>query len=448
MTELIDKKPKTILIVDDEPDIRDLVALTLNEMGLRSDTAATMDEARQLLLRRHFDVVLCDMRLPDGDGINLIEWMQEQAPDTPSALITAYGNAELAFQALKAGAFDFISKPVAVERLRKLVSSALEIDNAAATLQSDRLSGESAPMAALRSMISKVARSQAPVHISGESGTGKELVARLIHASGPRANEPFVPVNCGAIPSELMESELFGHRRGSFTGADQDNPGLIAMAEGGTLFLDEIAELPLHMQVKLLRVIQEKAVRPVGDTRERSIDVRILSATHQDLPSLVNQGLFRKDLYYRLDVINLHVPALRERRSDIPELAQEVLIKLAQNNGRRPPRLDRSAIEILMQYDFPGNVRELENVLERALALAPGDVIKADDIRLRRVPHNPAAERATDSDESLASVLDHVERQAIQKALRETGGNKTKAAKRLGMTFRQLRYRIAKLGLD
>ena len=362
----------SVLIVDDEPDLCELLSITLRRMDVHPRTAGDVAAAQRLLKAERFDLCLTDMRLPDGDGLDLVLWIQQNVPNLPVAVITAHGNVETAVRALKAGAFDFVSKPLDLGGLRKLVAAALKLagdSEGDTTVFGPRLLGASAPMQALREMIARVARSQAPVHISGESGTGKELVAKLIHETGPRREAPFVPVNCGAIPNELMESELFGHKRGSFTGAVSDKQGLIQSAEGGTLFLDEVADLPLHMQVKLLRVIQEKSVRPVGETREVPVDVRILSATHRNLAELVAQGRFREDLYYRINVIELRVPPLRERREDLPELAAGILRRLSLRLGVPTPVLDPAALELLRAHPFPGNVRELENVLERALTL-------------------------------------------------------------------------------
>ncbi|MGH8207278.1 MAG: sigma-54-dependent transcriptional regulator, partial [Steroidobacteraceae bacterium] len=377
-----------VLIVDDEPDLIELVSLTLSRMNLATEGAADLASARARLNSRHFDLCLTDMRLPDGDGLELVEWIQKQHSELPVAVITAHGNVESAVRALKLGAFDFVSKPLDLGVLRKLVGVAIKLGDrtatavtaqatAAAALASSgpRLRGRSGAMATLRELIGRVARSQAPVHITGESGTGKELVARLIHDSGARADGPFVPVNCGAIPSELMESEFFGHKRGSFTGAVADKRGLVQGAEGGTLFLDEVADLPLHMQVKLLRLIQEKTVRPVGEQRELPVDVRVLSATHKNLSELVSRGRFREDLYYRIDVIDIRVPALREHAEDIPELAEAMLQRLSRRIGSPVPRISPAAREALQRYSFPGNVRELENILERAIALSVSGVI-------------------------------------------------------------------------
>jgi two-component system response regulator PilR (NtrC family) len=353
------------LIVDDEPDIRELLELTLGRMDIETRSAANLTDARRLLDETDIDLCLTDMRLPDGDGLELVEYIQQNHPDLPVAVVTAHGNMETAVQALKAGAFDFISKPIDLHMLRKLVKGALKLGSFPERdrRSRDTLLGESAIMQTVRSTIAKLARSQAPVYISGESGTGKELVARLIHAKGPRSDSAFVPVNCGAIPSELMESEFFGHRKGSFTGAVTDKEGLFQAADGGTLFLDEVAELPLHMQVKLLRAIQEKAVRPVGEQKEIPVDVRVLSATHKDLAALVAAGDFRQDLYYRINVIELKVPSLHQRREDIPQLAEHILARLTAGQNEAGPTLGQVALEALQRHAFPGNVRELENIL-------------------------------------------------------------------------------------
>ena len=454
------REEPTVLVVDDEPDLLELVSLTLSRMNLRTRTAADLGSARRLLKSERFDLCLTDMRLPDGDGIDLVAWIQQNRPAVPVAVITAHGNVESAVRALKLGAFDFVSKPLDLGVLRKLVGAAIRVGAAvaastAATLRGPRLLGSSAVMDQLREMIGRVARSQAPVHIWGESGTGKELVARMIHESGPRREGPFVAVNCGAIPTELMESELFGHRRGSFTGAVADKKGLVQSAEGGTLFLDEVADLPLHMQVKLLRVVQEKTVRPVGEAREETVDVRILSATHKNLADLVAQGLFREDLYYRINVIELRVPALRERSGDIREIAEAILERLARRASAPAPQISDEAAATLEGYPFPGNVRELENVLERAMTLSTGGTITPEHIRLRvatRPPgaETPAAPAATGvaGDATLGTQLESIERDAIIKALEKTRYNKTAAAKALGMSFRALRYRIKKLGIE
>jgi two-component system response regulator PilR (NtrC family) len=440
-----------ILIVDDEPDIRELLEITLGRMKLETFSARNLGEAQALLQREHFDLCLTDMRLPDGTGLELVQHIQQRAPHLPVAMITAYGSLETAINALKAGAFDFLTKPVELPRLRELVSSALRMPTAGglSTAIERRLLGDSPPMANLRKQIDKLARSQAPVYISGESGSGKELVARLIHEQGPRASQPFVPVNCGAIPSELMESEFFGHRKGSFTGAVEDKPGLFQAAHGGTLFLDEVADLPLPMQVKLLRAIQEKAVRSVGGQQETVVDVRILCATHKDLEAEVAAERFRQDLYYRLNVIELRVPSLRERRDDIEALAMHVLKRLAKDTGQPEARLHPQALEALKNYRFPGNVRELENVLERAHTLCEQRTIEAQDLRLSE--GNCAADGATadlTQIDNLEDYLESVERKLILQALEETRWNRTAAAQRLSLSFRSMRYRLKKLGLD
>ena len=438
------------LIIDDEPDLCELLGITLARMDVDSESVHDLESARRTLQRGQFDLCLTDMRLPDGDGLDLVGWMQQHTPETPVAVITAHGNVEAAVKALKLGAFDFVSKPLDVADLRKLVGQALKLSSRRGPVERARrvrLLGSSPAMDRLREMISRVARSQAPVHISGESGTGKELVARLIHETGPRRDAPFVPVNCGAIPSELMESELFGHRKGSFTGAVADKPGLVQAAEGGTLFLDEVADLPLPMQVKLLRLIQEKAVRPVGEQHETPVDVRILSATHRDLGELVAAGRFREDLYYRLNVIELRVPALRERLDDVPELAESILDGLAGRSGAPRPRISPAALRKLGQYAYPGNVRELENILERASTLCAGQEIQPDDIQLRA--GQPAvAEAGSDDESGLEGQLQDIERTSILRALEQNRYNKTAAARQLGITFRALRYRIKKLGIE
>jgi two-component system response regulator PilR (NtrC family) len=453
----------TILIVDDEPDLVELVKLTLERMELATAAAGDLATARRLLGERRFDLCLADMRLPDGDGLDLVAWIQQNQPQLPVAVITAHGNVETAVRALKAGAFDFVSKPLDLGVLRRLVSVAIRLGADAVgetTRLGPQLLGGSSAMEALRAMIARVARSQAPVHISGESGTGKELVARLIHSSGARREGKFIPVNCGAIPTELMESELFGYKRGSFTGAVSDKQGLVQSAEGGTLFLDEVADLPLHMQVKLLRVIQEKTVRPVGEQREQPIDVRVLSATHKNLGALVQAGKFREDLYYRINVIDIHVPALREHASDIPDLAATLLRRLRRRLGSEAPALSAEALAALQGYAFPGNVRELENILERALTLCTGDSISVADLQLRAAAPGPAVDgdaasivkaavaTAGTTGSDLGDQLEHIERDAILKALEQTRYNKTAAARLLGITFRALRYKVKKLGIE
>ncbi len=429
------------LVIDDEPDIRELLQLTLGRMDVETAVAGDVRGAKKRLSEGSYDICLTDMRLPDGDGLELVEWMQTHAPGVPVAVITAHGNVETAVQALKLGAFDFLSKPLDLTNLRNIVQSALKLDRKRDPKRTALL-GDSGPMREVRDMIEKVARSQAPVHVSGESGTGKELVARLIHDSGPRSDGPFVPVNCGAIPSELMESEFFGHRKGSFTGAVNDKVGLVQCANGGTLFLDEIADLPLAMQVKLLRVIQEQAVRPVGASREEPVNVRILSATHRKLGELVASGEFREDLYYRINVIELHVPALRERGDDVLLLAGHILEKLDSSADA----LGEDAKAALRRYSFPGNVRELENLLERAVTLCTAGKITEEDLSLRgaAVEAGTFGSGATD----LGGQVADVQRQAIVEALEKTRYNKTAAARLLGLSFRQLRYRIKKLGIQ
>jgi two-component system response regulator PilR (NtrC family) len=444
-----------VLIVDDEPDLCELLSITLRRMNLEPSAAAGIEIARRMLKSEQFDLCLTDMQLPDGNGLDLVAWMQSNTPDVPVAVITAHGSMATAVQALKLGAFDFVSKPLDLTGLRKLVASALKLSlrsEGDTTALGPRLIGNSAVMHDLRAMIARVARSQAPVHVSGESGTGKELVAKLIHQSGPRREGPFIPVNCGAIPTELMESELFGHRRGSFTGAIGDKKGLVQSAEGGSLFLDEIADLPLHMQVKLLRVIQEKAVRAIGEQEETGIDVRILSATHKNLAQLVAEGKFREDLYYRVNVIELRVPSLRERPGDVAELADALLRRLGRRMRAETPRLTREALAALEAYAFPGNVRELENILERAVTLCSGGEIGAADIQLRPTPLLGSASGGgpvvAAAGTGLGDHLEDIEREAIVQALEKTRHNKTAAAKMLGMSFRALRYRIKKLGIE
>jgi len=437
-----------VLIVDDEADLRELVEITLSRMGLKSAAAANLAEARELLAARRFDLCITDMRLPDGSGISLVQHIQDAYPQLPVAVLTAYGNAQAAVESLKAGAFDFVSKPIDLQMLRKLVDTALKLQAAPAPAEDEGpLLGQSPLIESLRGMIERLARSQAPVHIAGESGSGKELVARLIHSRGPRAAGPFVPVNCGAIPNELMESEFFGHLKGSFTGAARDKAGLFQSAEGGTLFLDEVADLPLHMQVKLLRALQERAVRPVGAEREVPVNVRIISATHKDLAALAAAGQFRQDLFYRLNVIEVRVPALRERREDIGRLAGSILARLARENALKSvPELEPDAIERLAAYDFPGNVRELENILERAVTLSDGQRITAAELQLRR--HSDLAPAAAAGATPLGQHVEEVEKRAIREALEKTRGNKTRAAELLGMTFRQLRYKVKKLRIE
>jgi two-component system response regulator PilR (NtrC family) len=451
-------RAQRVLVVDDEPDIRELLELTLAKMGLGVDSAGSIGEAKERLRDARYQLCLTDMRLPDGDGLELVRHIAALAGDLPVAVITAHGSAENAVAALKAGAFDYVSKPVGLEQLRTLVRSALSLPVRNATTPSgQQLLGDSAPMREVRDMIAKLARTQAPVYITGESGSGKELAARLIHLNGARRDHMFVPVNCGSIPESLMESELFGYRKGAFTGANQDRDGFFQAAHGGTLFLDEVAELPLYMQVLLLRAIQEKRVRKVGATQEEPVDVRVISATNQSLAGLVETGRFRRDLYYRLNVIELKMPSLRECREDVKIIAETMLERLARQNGANPSRLSGPALQELEAYDFPGNVRELENILERAVALSSEEQINPDDLRLhpliaqeeRDQTQASAAGNALDGarDSPLPAYLDRVEREAIMAALAKTGFNRTAAAKLLGVTFRTLRYRMQRLGI-
>lgn len=439
------------LVVDDEPDIRELLEISLGRMDLATQSAGSVGEARGMLSRHHFDLCFTDMRLPDGTGIDLINHMQREYPRIPVAVITAYGNAQMAVESLKAGAFDFISKPIQLPVLRKLVDEALKLRVVDVARDQDNLLGDAVVIQNLRQMIDRLSRSQAPVHITGESGTGKELVARQIHSRGPRSTNPFVPVNCGAIPSELMESEFFGHIKGSFTGAVRDKAGLFQAAEGGTLFLDEVAELPLHMQAKLLRALQERAVRPVGSEIEAPVNVRVISATHQDLSNRVKDGSFRQDLYYRLNVIEIRTPSLRDHPEDIPAMTRAILERLASTNGLSAvPQPDEAAMAQLIAYNFPGNVRELENVLERAIALSDGSAIAAQDLQLRldTAPTQAADTSGPSGTAALEEQIEEIERQAIVDALDKTRWNKTRAAELLGMSFRQLRYRIKKLDIE
>lgn len=470
-----------VLIVDDEPDIRELLKITLGRMSLDTVSVANLGEARDALNNDHFNLCLTDMRLPDGDGIELVEYINSDFDEIPVAVITAHGSTETAIKALKAGAFDFVSKPVDLQKLRDLVQSALRLSEGEETKPStldesgseaiSTITGQSPKIRALREQIGKLARSQAPIYISGESGAGKELAAKAIHQMSSRREGPFVAVNCGAIPTELMESELFGHLKGSFTGADHDKQGLFQAASGGTLFLDEVADLPLHTQVKLLRVIQEKSVRPVGSQKEIAVDVRLLSATHKNLAREVEQGRLRQDLYFRINVIELTVPALRERKEDLPALTTALLEKIAMENGSEECKVSDSALQALAEYSFPGNVRELENILQRAATLCENSTIERENLEFISTPGAGHAnllvepvptvreeadasdfaaelELALDEDFSLEKHLEAIEIEAIEKALEETRWNKTAAAKKLGMSFRSLRYRLKKLGLE
>ncbi len=445
---------RSVLIVDDEDDILELIELTLLRMGLDVERASTVKDAREKVQTGKFDLCLTDMRLPDGEGLELVQFISDNLSDLPVAVITAHGNTENAVAALKAGAFDYLAKPVSLEQLRTLVKSALSLPQASPGKSADdqEMLGDSAAIEQVREIVEKLARSEAPVHITGESGSGKELAARLIHKKGARRSQPFVPVNCGAIPDNLMESEFFGYRKGAFTGADSDRDGFFQAAHGGTLFLDEVADLPLPMQVKLLRAIQEKKVRKVGATQEDPVDVRIISATHQKLGERVESGKFRHDLYYRLNVIELRMPALREMREDIPKFVDALLNKLARNAGSRKPEVDPEALEELKRYDFPGNVRELENVLERAMALCSDSKVTAENLQLTpgsmESTHGQPALTGTENKAPLQDYLDRIEKDAILEALEKTRYNRTAAAKLLGITFRSMRYRMERLNLN
>jgi two-component system response regulator PilR (NtrC family) len=449
----LDRRPRgelaRVLVVDDEADIRELLDLTLARMGLSADCAGTVAEARKFLEREHYSLCLTDMRLPDGEGLDIVRLIGAQYGETPVAVITAFGSADNAVAALKAGAFDYLAKPVALDQLRTLIKSALnlphhgDLPDGAAAVASGQLIGDSPSIVFAREMIAKLARSQAPVYISGESGSGKELAARLIHRQSARHAAPFVPVNCGAIPENLMESEFFGYRKGAFTGADSDRDGFFQAADGGTLFLDEVADLPLAMQVKLLRAIQEKKVRKVGFANEEPVDVRIVSATHRKLKDCVDAGSFRQDLYYRLNVIELKMPSLRERQEDIPLLITTVLARICSS---RPPEMTGEAMRALCAYTYPGNVRELENILERATALCADGKVLLDDLQLAA---ESSVEGAAGRDgETLDDHMNRIEKQVILDALAKTGFNRTAAARLLGVTFRSLRYRIERLGIE
>lgn len=440
---------RSVLIVDDEADIRELLDLTMARMGLDAHCVGTLADARRYLDNACCQLCLTDMRLPDGEGLDLVRYIGERIPELPVAVITAHGSAENAVSALKAGAFDYLTKPVSLDQLRALVKSAIELPVPAEQRAQEiplGFLGQSPPIREVRDLIERVARSQAPVHITGESGSGKELAARLIHQRGARQHGSFIPVNCGAIPENLMESEFFGYRKGAFTGADSDRDGFFQAADGGTLFLDEVGDLPLPMQVKLLRVIQEKKVRKVGSTVEEAVDVRIISATHRNLRRLVDEGKFRQDLFFRLNVLELRMPALRECREDIPLFAELVIGRLVQQNQEMPPRLTADALQALADYPFPGNVRELENVLERALALRQTDSIDVTDLNL--APIVELQQVPLPGQLPLQDHLDRVERQVILDALQKTRFNRTAAARLLGVTFRSLRYRMERLGLN
>jgi len=442
------------LILDDEADILELISLTLLRMGIDCTCCQTIAEATAQLKQNEFQFCLTDLRLPDGDGLNFVRTIQQSTPNLPCAVITAHGSMDLAIEALKAGAFDFVSKPIELNKLRDLVQTAIELQSSSDASQVEKttseqlLVGKSEAINKVRATAQKLARSMAPVFISGASGTGKELVARSIHMLGPRQKQPFIAVNCGAIPSELMESEFFGHRKGAFTGAIADKQGLFAAASGGTLFLDEVADLPLAMQVKLLRALQEKSVRPVGASEEVAVDVRVLTATHKDLEKLVEQGDFRQDLFYRINVIGIHVPKLSERPEDIPLIAKHILEKLSHRYELSALQLSDNAIEALIRYSFPGNVRELENILERAVTMADRDILEADDLNLFNKSKSDCLSNkptlAHLSGGSLDDYLLSIEGELIQQALKATNGNKTQAAEKLGISFRAFRYKLQK----
>ncbi|WP_221800173.1 sigma-54-dependent transcriptional regulator [Oceanobacter mangrovi] len=453
-------KTYSALIIDDEPDIRQLISMTLSRMDVDCYLAGTVSEALKLLSERSYHFCLTDMKLPDGNGLEIIQLCHARYSDMPVAMITAYGSMDMAVNALKAGAFDVVAKPIDINRLRELSEAALRLSKVPIHLESlpssDALLGKSAAMLQLKDRIQKVARTQAPVFIFGESGTGKELVARLIHHQSSRADKPFIPVNCGAIPKDLMESEFFGHKRGAFTGASSDKEGFFKAAEGGTLFLDEVAELPLDMQAKLLRVIQEKAIRSVGSEHEENIDVRILSASHKNLEAMVEAETFRQDLYFRLDVIQIAVPRLSERREDIPTLVNHFITKYSREWGMPASSVSQDAMQGLLAYSYPGNVRELENILQRAVTMAEGDEIALADLNLRTDSasnHDPASaiydqQEETIETNNLEAYLENIERRAIMQALEVTRWNKTAAAEKLGISFRALRYRCKKLDID
>lgn len=464
----MNQKNQKVLVIDDEPDIRELLELTLSRMGLKVTTAEDLAEARRALHDEEFSFCLTDMRLPDGNGLDLVEEISQKYPNLPTAMITAHGKIEDAVYALKLGAFDFVSKPVDLAVLRKLVNTALKLrkDNdaepakpqagdAPGTSHSalDRLIGSSPAMKHCKQMIAKLARSQAPVLVSGDSGSGKELAARLIHELGPRADGPFIPVNCGAIPTELMESEFFGHRKGSFTGASDNKEGLFQAADGGTLLLDEVADLPLHMQVKLLRVIQEKAVMPIGAREEVPVDVRILSASHKPLKPLVEEGKFRSDLYFRLNVIELPMPGLGERVEDIPVLAERFLADIAEQwSGDEPPEIAPEAMQALKNHNYTGNVRELINILQRAVTMSDGKTITPEDLLLEHVEiseqEGDKASPGKPEDESLDTYIENIEKKMLEDALKKARYNKTRAAEMLGISFRSFRYKLKKFGID
>ncbi len=452
------------LVIDDEPDILELLDITLSRMGIEVDTASNITEAKRLLQKTDYNLCLTDMKLPDGNGIDFVKHIQLEAPQLPVAVITAHGNMDTAVQSMKAGAFDFLTKPIELTSLRELVKSAVYTSTITTENEFNTgIIGTSYAITTLNKSIHKLSRSQAPVYISGESGSGKELVARSIHQLSSRKNGPFIPVNCGAIPKDLMESEFFGHKKGSFTGASQDKLGLFQAAEGGTLFLDEVADLPLEMQVKLLRAIQEKSVRPIGANNEVSTNIRILCATHKNLEQLIESGDFRQDLFYRLNVIHIKVPALRERTPDLPELINFFLQKLNQNSPEQPIRLSLEAINAIKNYHFPGNIRELENILERAFTLCENAIIEVEDLQLSKptlaylkqanIDDKPSEKTGnhyalSQNYENVDQYLGEIEKEILCAALDSVRWNKTMAAKKLGITFRSLRYRLQKLEVN
>ena len=454
-----------VLVVDDEPDIRELLDLTLSRMGLRVTTAEDLGTARRALAEDTFSFCLTDMKLPDGNGLDLLREISEEYPELPTAVFTAHGKVEDAVLALKIGAYDFVSKPVDLSILRKLVNTAIKLQKDEPALGfaptddenpfihdgMDKLTGDSEAIQKCKAMIRKLARSQAPVMISGSSGSGKELAARLIHDLGPRADQAFVPVNCGAIPTELMESEFFGHMKGSFTGAVSDKEGLFQAADGGTLLLDEVADLPLNMQVKLLRVIQEKAVLPVGARKEKAVDVRILSASHQLLRPLVDDGKFRSDLFFRLNVIELHMPGLSERRDDIEQLANRFLKDITEQwDKAEVPVISTRAMEALKNHNYTGNVRELINILQRATTMCEHNTITPDDLMLEQIPVKKANRSLSevDHDQTLDTYIGDIEKKMLEDALEKTRYNKSRAAELLGISFRSFRYKLKKFGIE
>lgn len=440
-----------ILILDDEPDILELLSLTIKRMQLIPISAQTIGEAKEILAKQDIQLCLTDMRLPDGSGLDFITHIQQNYSHIPVAMITAYGSIDMALDAMKAGAFDFLSKPVELEKLRSIIKDALKLNVhiAQEIPEISNIIGQSEPVLTLKKQIGKVARSHAPVFIHGESGSGKELVARAIHQLGPRNEQPFIAVNCGAIPSELMESEFFGHKKGAFTGAN-NKEGFFKAAQGGTLFLDEVADLPLAMQVKLLRAIQENVIRPVGSESEMPVDVRILSASHKDLHDEVEQQNFREDLFYRLDVINLQVPPLRARKDDLPSLIKHILSRLAYSLDSASFELANEALQRLKQYSFPGNIRELENILQRAVTLIDGQVIQAEDLKLKQASpiKSQVNQHQLEPRQTLEEYLEDIERSILKSTLEENRWNKTAAAEQLGMSFRSIRYRLKKLNIE